>query len=183
MQKAKLQPKFWFLWIDYQMTYDLYQTYRGLSQRSRRRPDSKKCKEAKTFAKQMCEENTSLEDRKKYAKIIKSLELSERISFGERALNALEESNWELNIPYQVLPRWREKKSDIGLIYIAKRIGCRKHRLKIGITKQAIKKRLSQYESRYGYCIECKWSMRVKQPFRLEQIVMDRLSHLRIDWN
>jgi hypothetical protein len=163
------------------MSFNLFEIYRGLSQRVRRNPGRIRILEAKNLGRVLLEPDISKDERIKIAKSIEKIEREDgvRVSFGRRAIMAIENNNWIIDVPYQVQHRWNERQKDQGFFYIAS-ARSRPGELKIGATSDLPWRRESSYQCKYGYSIKIEWYVFTRMPFALEKDVADRIVQSRV---
>ena len=151
------------------MAVDLFQIYKMYIQRCRRRPWDERQVRNKEDMENLIKNDLTLEEMKEIAEQLRGREIvmGARVNYGARILRALEEGSYKIDVPYQVLHRWRETDRTEGWIYLAVSDD-KSGQVKIGATTMPIWKREYSYNYRYGYSIDILWKRRVSMPFTLE---------------
>lgn len=165
------------------MTVDLYTIYRGLIQRASRNPESLELQKARELGRALIQEKITKVERKKIARSIEKIEskcgVKVNVSYGNRALKAIEANDWTLNIPHQLRHRYEEKSDDFGYFYIAS-ASSRPGQLKIGATTNDPDARERTYKKRNGYPISIEYNWYIRAPFAFEKSIADLIAHDRV---
>ena len=97
-------------------------------------------------------------------------------------IKALEANNFEINVPYQVIPRWQEN-NYFGCLYVLTS-NVRPDQCKLGATYMDIDTRVAKYISKFGYQVEVYFSRNdVLNPFTQELIISNKYRDNRFSGN
>jgi len=163
------------------MTVDLFTIYRGLIQRARRNPESLEWQKARELGRALIQRKITKVARRKIARSINKIEskCDVKVSYGNKALAAIEANDWTIDYPHQLRHRYEEESDDFGFFYIAS-ASSRPGQLKIGATTNDPDDRERTYKTRNGYpiSVECNWYVRA--PFAFEKSIADLITHDRV---
>jgi hypothetical protein len=163
------------------MTVDLYTIYKGLLQRARRNPESLELQKARDLGRALIQRKITKVARKQIARSIEKIEskCGVKVSYGNKALAAIEANDWTIDIPHQLRHRYEEAIDDFGYFYIAS-ASSRPGQLKIGATTNDPDDRERTYKKRNGYpiSVECHWHVRA--PFAFEKSIADLIAYDRV---
>ena len=176
---------------------DLHKVYKNFYQRWYREKDSEDLTRIKELIRELI---GNLYHHKFYKTItetvmIKSIEIAKQVeslenelrrfnvSFSKNLAKALEENNYEINIPPHKISRWIEKENYYGNMYvlISK---YRPNQSKLGVTNLDIHERIEKYTYRHGYVVELYYLEKdILQPYMHEQRISKKYLELRHSGN
>ena len=166
----------------YCMKIELFRVYKMVSQRAKRHPNNLRLLEIQCLTKSLLTEDMEKLEMLEVAEKIYDLEStirSIRKKYSIDLLNAIENDNYYIEIPYQISHSWNEKNDSYGYVYVA--ISTAKPGMvKLGATTMHPLDRLNKYKNRYGYSVKLYWSKYTKGPFGLEKAVQTSISDFRV---
>ena len=159
---------------------DLYKTYKQIYHRDRK-GDGDKFTEGRQLLKELCIAIHNAREKEELLIIVDKIR--ERNILTENYSDSIEDDiktgNAYADIPYPVLPRWREADTSEGYLYLAVS-DSKKGQIKIGATTMDINERETKYSAKFGYPIKIVWSKWVDMPFQKEKALQDDFSDDRV---
>ena len=160
---------------------DLYQIYKLFKQRAKRTPDCKVSEKIACLAKGMFSSNLSKKSLLKVIIDIQALEifLPQHLKrYGYKMELAVQSGTYSAERPYQIRHKYYQKDLT-GVIYLLSSAN-KKGQLKLGATTLEIDKRISLFQSRYGYPVRLVAAKLVRNVFMVEEMVAKELDLYRV---
>ena len=102
--------------------------------------------------------------------------------FSISLLKALKNKDYEIVVPYRIIPLWLED-NDVGSLYVLTS-NARPGQCKIGATYMDVDIRVSKYVSKYGYNVNLYFRQKnIMNPFNRKLEISKKYSHLRHSGN
>jgi len=178
------------------MSLDLYQVYKSFYQRSYR----DKYDDDYAVMTEMIHDLVRNLFINQYDEVIKEklriegIEIAQKLYEMERSksglgrwysinlIKALKQNDYEIEVPYQVAPRWLEN-DYLGTLYVLVS-DSRPGQCKLGATYMDIDARVNKYINKYGYEVDLYfYEVDVLNPFNQELAIAKKYSHLRHSGN
>lgn len=102
--------------------------------------------------------------------------------FYQDLVNAIENKDFEVNVPHARVHKWNFPDNLKAHIYIAISKS-RSGECKLGVTTLDPDVRANKYSQKYGYSLKIYKSLLIKNPYSVEESAMKELDHLRVSKN
>jgi hypothetical protein len=162
------------------MKIDLFKTYKKFYQRSYRDPRNLRKVEITdavfNLIKKIPNAATFISEAERIAQLEKDSGV--RVLFSDELLTAAKTGNFKINVPAEISHSW-DNFDVYGLVYIFT-APSRPGQCKLGATTMSIYDREVAYFKRYGYFVFEYFSITVRRPFELEQMVAKEIKSARI---